>query len=218
MRTPAKMLFVLISVMSAASVSAATLSIYDDFPGTSVNGALWPTVNGSVTVSGSNVHVSDPTNWSSLYSTAIGNGAAEQSYVFKVVDFPTTSGSQYFGVRDPNTGHYAWLRKPTGNGAGWLVLDVTGSDEPGSFTAQSNDVIELVRTATNWQVYQNGNLVLQSAGTGLLDSNDNAYFFLATSPGEDASYDYVGTMVPEPAAMAMIGWGLGVILIRRKIH
>ncbi len=198
----------------SASGSAA---VYDDFSGNSLNGSLWTNVSGTVNVSGGLATVGMAGSWSSMFSTqSMGDASAQQSYFFKIGSYANSGGWQYFGLRDPSNGHYANLRVP---GADQVTLDVTGSDEPGQFTGVAGDLVELRRTATNWQVYLNGGAtpVLQSAGTGLLGPGDDARFFIAQSPDSTASYDYVAIgAVPEPAGLVLLGLAAAPMIRRRR--
>jgi len=200
-----------------AGSAKAAVTIYDDFPGNSLNASLWTNVAGTVTVSGSNAIVGDPNAWSSMYSTqSVGDASVLQSYFFKIGNYSNNGGYQYFGLRDPNNGHYANLRVP---GSNQVVLDITGTDEPGQFTGVAGDLVELRRTATNWQVYVNGSNtpVLQSSGTGSIGAGDDARIFLAQSPGSTASYDYVAIgAVPEPAGLALLGLTALPMMCRRR--
>jgi hypothetical protein len=97
-------------------------------------------------------------------------------------------------------GNSAYIR----NFGGWKCL-VNGTDAGNAFTPVAGDVLELRRTSTNWQVYQNGDLVSQSTGLGFAPS-ETAQILMTVNPNEGTlSIGHVGTnTVPEPASCIIL--------------
>jgi len=197
--------------------SNASVTIYDDFPGASLNNSLW-IPSGNVSVGGGILTLGNPTGgWVSTYSTqTYGDATALQGYVFKVASDTTNNGIyNYMGVRDKVNGDYAVI---TTQGGSYYQIDVNGTLEGSHFSINSGDMVELRRTTSNWEVYINGGVspVASSVDAGTLSSGDNARLFMAVDPDHSYSYDWVGVnAIPEPAGLTLLGLTL-VPMIRRR--
>lgn len=184
-------------------VSAAMLTIYDHFdnPANAVNSSLW-TKSGTLAVASSvlTAGTGTVTGWSTIKSTASYSTDLQQAYEFKY------AGGTGLGLMGLSGTHSAYIRKDGANP--WRVMVDGNADLGAGFTAPvAGDILDLVRTASNWQVFKNGTLVSESAGLGFT-AGQTAQLFAGTSWATN-SWDYVGIRtVPEPSALVLLSVGL----------
>lgn len=205
----------IIVVLGLCSVTSASIVVYDDFDGVSVDLGKWTLYDGTmVSQSGSVVNLDGSTTWMTMRSTASYDGAAQETYHFKYVA-DSGSNSPFLGLStDSGDYHNVVVRKVDGN---W-VLSLNGVSA-GTFTAPvANDVLSLTRTANNWQLYSNGSLLVESgAGEIAFDAGETPKFLMQVRPGDTLSVDWVGVgTVPEPATLGLLGFGSVMMSLRRK--
>lgn len=207
---------VAIAALGLAGTASADIVVYDHFDGATVDTGKW-SLNDNTTVSqtGSVVTLDGSTTWMTLRSTASYDGSLQRTYRF-VYAGATGTGSNdstvYMGLSDPS-GRPGVCTKRSSDGSWQLwvngVTTTWWSASSGNFS--SGDTIDLTRTADNWQVSQNGSVVLQSpSGTVGFNSGDMGGLFLQAKPGCTLSMDYVGvgSVVPEPGTLILLSLGL----------
>ena len=183
------------------TASADTLVVYDHFdsPSDAINTSLW-SKEGTVSVNASTLTTSGASGWGDVTSTATYNTDTQQAYEF---EYQGGGSGGIMGLA--GTTHTAYIR----NWLGGFRCMVNGTELGATFSASAGDILDLVRTAENWQAYRNGTLVSESQSLGFT-SGETANILLATAPnyGTD-SWGYVGVRtVPEPGTVTLLAVGL----------
>jgi hypothetical protein len=195
---------------ASASVLSDPLSMYDNFSqdaSGAPSSSLW--IYSSAALTGSVAYVYNANAWSNITSTSSYAFGTQQGYEFQLEG---SGGPWYMGLSDGAGGDTAWM---TFGGDSYSLIVNYAAAATFTTAPAPGDVLDLVRTATGWQAYDNGNLEAQVTDPGGTPLATLGHLVMTTGPDDGVSVGYVGirtTVTPEPSALLLLGIGLFSLL------